>query len=339
MRQRPPAITGGFLFDSPLSNVNFGKVLPDNRSRYSQLIKSEAQRLGFLSCGISRAEFLEEEAPRLEKWLNDGMHGEMHYMENHFDKRLDPTLLVPGARSVISLLYNYYPSQTQETGTYKISKYAYGKDYHFVIKDKLKSLYQFISEEIGEVEGRAFVDSAPVLDKVWAARSGIGWVGKHSNLLTQQLGSFYFIAELILDLDLEYDRPVTDHCGDCTACIDACPTDAIVQPYVVDGSKCISYFTIELKNEIPTAYQGKFDDWIFGCDVCQDVCPWNRFSKKHSEPLFEPRPEILNLSKSEWEEITEDVFQEIFKKSAVKRTKFEGLKRNIKFVSTSRKEL
>ena len=308
--------------------------MSDNRSQYSKLIKAEAQRLGFLSCGISKAEFLEEEAPRLEKWLKEDMHGEMHYMANHFDKRLDPSLLVPGARSVISLLYNYFPSETQQSGTYKISKYAYGKDYHFVIKDKLKSLYNYITEEIGEVGGRAFVDSAPVLDKVWAARSGIGWIGKHSNLLTQQLGSFYFIAELILDLDLEYDRPVTDHCGDCTACIDACPTEAIVKPYLVDGSKCISYFTIELKNEIPTAYQGKFDDWIFGCDVCQDVCPWNRFSKKHSEPLFEPRPEILDMSKSEWEEITEEVFRDLFDKSAIKRTKFKGLKRNISFVKS-----
>lgn len=313
--------------------------MPSNTTKYSQLIKAEAQRLGFLSCGISKAEFLEEEAPRLEKWLNDNMHGEMHYMSNHFDKRLDPTLLVPGARSVVSLLYNYYPSETQEPGSYKISKYAYGKDYHYVIKDKLKSLYNFIREEIGEVAGRAFVDSAPVLDKVWAARSGLGWIGKHSNLLTQQLGSFYFVAELILDLELDTDRPVTDHCGDCTACIDACPTEAIVKPYVVDGSKCISYFTIELKNEIPAAFRGKFDDWIFGCDICQDVCPWNRFSKKHSEPLFEPRPEILNMTKSEWEEITEEVFQDIFKKSAVKRTKFEGMKRNIKFVSSSTDKL
>ena len=313
--------------------------MPTNRSTYSELIKAEASRLGFISCGISKAEFLEEEAPRLEKWLKDGMQGEMSYMENHFDKRLDPTLLVPGARSVISLLYNYYPSETQRSDTYKISKYAYGKDYHFVIKDKLKSLYNFILEEIGEVEGRVFVDSAPVMDKVWAARSGIGWIGKHSNLLTQQLGSFYFVAELILDLELAYDHPVTDHCGDCTACIDACPTQAIVKPYVVDGSKCISYFTIELKNEIPTAHLGKFDDWIFGCDVCQDVCPWNRFSKPHAEPLFNPRPEILNMEKSEWEEITADVFQDIFRKSAVKRTKFEGLKRNIKYVASTKDKL
>lgn len=289
-------------------------------------------RLGFLSCGISKAGFLEEEAPRLEKWLNQNMHGEMQYMENHFDKRLDPTKLVPGAKSVISLLLNYYPKETQREDTYKISKYAYGADYHFVIKDKLKQLLHFIEKEIGEVDGRAFVDSAPVLDKAWAAKSGLGWIGKHSNLLTQQVGSFYFIAELILDLDLEYDSPVTDHCGTCTACIDACPTQAIVEPYVVDGSKCISYFTIELKNEIPNDVKGQFDDWIFGCDVCQDVCPWNRFSKPHNEPLFNPKPELLSMSKKDWEEITRDVFQKVFQKSAVKRTKFEGLQRNITFI-------
>ena len=305
----------------------------NSAGKYSSFIKSEARRLGFLSCGISRAEFLEEEAPRLERWLNEGMQGEMHYMENHFDKRLDPTKLVPGARSVISLLYNYYPSEQQASDTYKISKYAYGRDYHFVIKDKLKELLNSIREEIGEVHGRAFVDSAPVLDKAWAAKSGLGWMGKHSNLLTQKWGSFYFIAELIIDLELLYDRPVTDHCGSCTACIDACPTQAIVQPYVVDGSKCISYFTIELKDEIPKDYLGQFDDWIFGCDVCQDVCPWNRFSKPHSEPLFNPSPELLNKTREEWLELTEDVFGELFRKSAVKRTKFAGLKRNIEFVS------
>lgn len=285
-----------------------------------------------MSCGISKAEFLEEEAPRLETWLNKNMHGEMAYMENHFDKRLDPTVLVPDSKSVISLLLNYFPSETQPSDTYKISKYAYGTDYHFVIKDKLKQLMQFISEEIGEVHGRAFVDSAPVLDKAWAAKSGLGWIGKHSNLLTKQLGSFYFIAELIVDLDLEYDTPVTDHCGSCTACIDACPTNAIVADKVVDGSKCISYFTIELKNEIPISEKGKFEDWMFGCDICQDVCPWNRFSKPHSEPLFNPNPELLSMTKKDWEEITEDVFQKIFKKSAVKRTKFSGLKRNIEFL-------
>lgn len=298
----------------------------------TDLIKSEATRLGFLSCGISKAEFLEDEAPRLEKWLNDNMQGEMSYMENHFDKRLDPTLLVPGAKSVVSLLLNYFPKQTQREDSFKISKYAYGTDYHFVIKDKLKQLLNFIREEIGDVHGRAFVDSAPVLDKAWAAKSGLGWMGKHSNLLTKQLGSFYFIAELIIDLDLEYDTPVTDHCGSCTACIDACPTQAIVEPYVVDGSKCISYFTIELKNEIPSKFSGKFDDWMFGCDVCQDVCPWNRFSQAHREPLFDPNPELLQLSKGDWEEITEEVFMRLFKKSAVKRTGFKGLKRNISFL-------
>ena len=260
------------------------------------------------------------------------MHGEMGYMENHFDKRLDPTRLVPDSKSVISLLLNYFPSETQASETYKISKYAYGTDYHFVIKDKLKQLTEFISEEIGDVHGRAFVDSAPVLDKAWAAKSGLGWIGKHSNLLTKQLGSFYFIAELIVDLDLEYDNPVTDHCGSCTACIDACPTQAIVADKVVDGSKCISYFTIELKNEIPISQKGIFDDWMFGCDICQDVCPWNRFSKSHNEPLFNPNPEILSMGKKDWEEITEDVFQKIFKNSAVKRTKFAGLKRNINFL-------
>jgi len=304
----------------------------NNLSKNTNLIKAEAKRLGFLSCGISKAEFLEEEAPRLETWLNKNMNGEMTYMENYFDKRLDPTVLVPDSKSVISLLLNYFPLETQPSDTYKISKYAYGTDYHFVIKDKLKQLMQFISEEIGEVHGRAFVDSAPVLDKAWAAKSGLGWIGKHSNLLTKQLGSFYFIAELIVDLDLEYDTPVTDHCGSCTACIDACPTNAIVADRVVDGSKCISYFTIELKNEIPTSQKGNFEDWMFGCDICQDVCPWNRFSKPHSEPLFNPHPELLSMTKKDWEEITEEVFQQLFKKSAVKRTKFSGLKRNIEFL-------
>lgn len=303
-----------------------------NKKAHTTLIKEEAKRLGFLSCGISRAQFLEEEAPRLEQWLNNGMQGEMRYMENHFDKRLDPRKLVDDAKSVISLLLNYYPSEQQQEGTYKISKYAYGQDYHHVIKSKLKELHFFIEENIGEIKGRAFVDSAPVLDKAWAAKSGLGWMGKHSNLLTQQLGSFYFIAELIVDLELDYDHPVMDHCGSCTACIDACPTQAIVQPYVVDGSKCISYFTIELKNEIPNEFRGKFDDWIFGCDVCQDVCPWNRFSKAHQEPLFNPDPELLSITKKDWEEITEDVFKKVFQKSAVKRTKFSGLKRNIKFL-------
>jgi len=285
-----------------------------------------------MSCGISKAGFLEEEAPRLEKWLNENRHGQMQYMENHFDKRLDPTLLVDGAKSVVSLLLNYYPEEMQPEGTYKISKYAYGQDYHFVIKEKLKELLHSIQENIGEVGGRAFVDSAPMLDKAWAAKSGLGWIGKNSNLLSKQVGSFFFIAELVIDLDLEYDHAVTDHCGSCTACLDACPTEAIIAPYVVDGSKCISYFTIELKENIPESMKGSFNDWAFGCDVCQDVCPWNRFSKPHREPLFNPHPDLLSLTKKDWEEITEDTFRAVFKNSAVKRTKFAGLTRNIDFL-------
>ena len=306
----------------------------NTKTQYSAFIKNEAKRLGFMSCGISKAEFLEAEAPRLEEWLSKNRHGEMQYMENYFDKRLDPTKLVEGSKSVVSLLLNYYPSETQTEESYKISKYAYGTDYHFVIKDKLKTLLHSIQEEIGDVHGRSFVDSAPVLDKAWAAKSGLGWIGKHSNLLSKQAGSFYFIAELIIDLELDYDTPVTDHCGTCTACIDACPTQAIIEPYKVDGSKCISYLTIELKNEIPNGFSNQMDDWMFGCDVCQDVCPWNRFSKPHNEPLFNPHPELLTKSKSEWQELTKEVFAEIFKKSAVKRTKFTGLKRNINFLNS-----
>jgi epoxyqueuosine reductase len=285
-----------------------------------------------LSCGISKADFLEDEAPRLENWLKNNRHGQMTYMENHFDKRLDPRLLVDGAKSVISLLLNYYPSELQREDSYKISKYAYGQDYHFVIKEKLKELLDAIHDQIGEVSGRAFVDSAPVLDKAWAAKSGLGWIGKNSNLITQKVGSFYFIAELIVDIDLEYDNPTTNHCGTCTACIDACPTQAIIAPYQVDGSKCISYYTIELKDNLPEEAKGKLDDWAFGCDVCQDVCPWNRFSKAHNEPLFNPNPDILSFSKKDWEEITEEVFLKVFKNSPIKRTKFEGMKRNINFL-------
>lgn len=299
----------------------------------SLLIKEEAKRMGFTSCGISKADFLEKEAPRLERWLNAGMHGDMHYMGNNFDKRLDPRLLVDGAKSVISVLYNYYPSEIQQSSTYKISKYAYGEDYHFVIKDKLKDLLRFIQEQFGEVNGRVFVDSAPVLDKAWAAKSGLGWVGKNSNLISKKEGSFFFIAEIILDLDLEDDGSTTDHCGKCTRCIDACPTQAIESPYIVNGSKCISYFTIELKDDIPTEFKGMFDDWMYGCDVCQDVCPWNRFSKPHSEERFTPKSELINYSKREWEELTNDVFDQIFKKSAVKRTKYTGLMRNMYFLS------
>lgn len=298
------------------------------------LIKNRAYELGFDNCGIARAEFLENEAPRLESWLKKGMHGQMSYMENHFDMRLDPRLLVEGAKSVISLTYNYYPEKKQRADSYKIAKYAYGTDYHFVVKDKLRELLNFIQEEIGEVNGRAFVDSAPVLEHAWANKAGIGWVGKNSLTLSKQKGSFFFLSELILDLDLDYDEPIqTDHCGTCTKCLDACPTEAILPDRTVDGSKCISYFTIELKQEIPEEMSGKFNDWIFGCDICQDVCPWNRFSLPHKEEKFLPKEELLNYSKSDWQEITEEVFKKIFQKSPVKRTKFEGFKRNIRFIS------
>ena len=305
-----------------------------NKDQYAKIIKAEAKRLGFLSCGISKAEFLEEEAPRLERWLHNNMHGNMHYMENHFDKRLDPTLLVEGSKSVISLTYNYYTDAVQQDADApKISKYAYGVDYHYVIKDKLNQLLEYIKDEIGDVHGRTFVDSAPIMEKAWAKKSGLGWIGKHSNLITQKVGSYYFIAELIVDLDLEVDHAVTDHCGSCTACIDACPTQAITEPYKVDGSKCISYFTIELKENIPSEMKGQLDHWMFGCDVCQEVCPWNRFSKNHSEPLFNPNPKLLSMSKKDWEEITQETFNKVFKKSAVKRTKYSGLKRNVRFLN------
>ena len=288
-----------------------------------------------MSCGISKAEFLHEEAPRLEKWLKKSMHGEMKYMENYFDKRLDPTRLVEDAKSVISLSYNYYPKNFQNNDLTKVSKYAYGKDYHHVIRDKLKLLLEFIKEEIGDVYGRVFVDSAPILEKAWAEKSGIGWIGKNSNLITKQVGSFYFLAELIIDIELEYDSKEFDHCGDCTACIDACPTEAIVEPYVVDGSKCISYFTIELKDNIPNDYKGKFDNWVFGCDICQDVCPWNKFSKAHSEPLFDPKSEFVDMSKDEWYEITEETFNKVFDNSALKRAGYNGLKRNLNFIKSN----
>jgi epoxyqueuosine reductase len=307
----------------------------DKKSHYSESIKSKAKDLGFLSCGISKADFLEEEAPRLEQWLNQNHHGEMAYMANHFDKRLDPRVLVPGAKSVVSLLLNYHTEEKQtDVEAPKIASYAFGDDYHKVIKDKLKELMSFIHQEIGEVQGRVFVDSAPVMDKAWAAKSGLGWIGKNTNLISKKVGSFFFIAELILDLELEHDLPATDHCGSCTACLDACPTDALLAPYQIDGSKCISYVTIELKNEIPTDFQGKMDNWAFGCDVCQTVCPWNRFATPHSEPAFNPPDELLSLSKNEWEEMTQEVFSVIFKNSAIKRTKYKGLKRNIKFLST-----
>jgi epoxyqueuosine reductase len=305
-----------------------------NRSAYSNLIKTEAKNLGFMFCGIAKAEFLEQEAPRLEQWLNKNMHGEMRYMENHFDKRLDPRLLVDGARSVISLGLNYYNDHKQSDPLApKISQYAYGADYHQVIKDKLKQLLVIINEKIGEVNGRAFVDSAPVLDRVWAKKAGLGWTGKNSNLINKKAGSFFFLAELIVDLELEYDiEPTADHCGTCTRCIDACPTEAIVAPYIVDGSRCISYLTIELKDEIPQEFKGKMDNWMFGCDICQDVCPWNKFSVLHNEPSFKAAPELLGMNKNDWEDITQEVFQKVFKSSAVKRTKFNGLTRNIEFL-------
>ncbi|MEP7171601.1 MAG: tRNA epoxyqueuosine(34) reductase QueG [Bacteroidota bacterium] len=305
------------------------------------LIKKESIRLGFDYCGISKAIFLEEEAPRLEQWLKNGMHGKMQYMENYFDKRLDPRKLVDGAKSVVSLLLNYYTEEKQEdTQAPKISMYAFGKDYHHVIKKKLKELLKFIQDEIGEVNGRVFVDSAPVLDRVWAKKSGLGWVGKNTNLIHPKAGSYFFIAELILDLELEPDAAIQDYCGTCSLCIDACPTEAIIQPYIVDGSKCISYFTIELKEEIPAEMKGKFsrkgssgENWAFGCDICQEVCPWNRFSKPHHEKDFEPKKEILEMKKQGWNEITEEVFKQIFKDSALKRAGFKGLKRNINFTN------
>lgn len=303
-------------------------------SSNTTFIKQEARRLGFDYCGISKAEFLEEQAPRLENWLKKKMHGEMSWMEENFDKRLDPRKLVPGAKSIVSLLLNYYTDKKQKDETApKISIYAYGEDYHFVIKRKLKEFLFNLQQKIGkEINGRVFVDSAPVMDKVWAEKSGLGWIGKNSNLINQESGSFFFVAELILDIELEPDGPIGDLCGTCTKCIDACPTDAIVAPYVVDGSKCISYFTIELEGEIPADEKGKFHDWMFGCDICQDVCPWNRFSKSHHEKAFEPHAQLLSMKKNEWTELTEEIFQQLFKRSAVKRTKFEGLKRNIRFL-------
>lgn len=301
--------------------------------QYSDFIKKEAKRLGFLDCGIAKAEFLEKEAPRLESWLKNDYQGEMHYMENHFDKRLDPRLLVDGAKSVISLSYNYYPKQIQREDSYHISKYAYGEDYHHVIKTKLRELLSLIRDEIGEIGGRAFVDSAPVMERAWAEKAGLGWNGKHSLLIQKQQGSFFFLAELIVDLELDYDPPfTTDHCGECTRCIDACPTEAILPNNTIDGSKCISYFTIELKDNIPSDFKNSFEDWMFGCDICQNVCPWNRFSKAHSEPLFNPKPELLQMTKKDWEEITEETFRKVFKKSAVKRTKYRGFTRNIEFL-------
>jgi epoxyqueuosine reductase len=305
------------------------------RDRQTILVKDLAAQLGFSFCGIARATKLDADAERLETWLNKGMHGSMHYMERYFDLRIDPAKLVPGAKSVITLLLNYFPTATQSDNAAKISKYAYGKDYHEVIRKKLNTLIESVKKNIGEIHGRGFVDSAPVLERTWAQRSGLGWVGKNGNLINKQMGSFFFIATLITDLDLEADEMFTkDYCGTCTRCIDACPTDAILPGKVVDGSKCISYFTIELKEMlIPGEMKGKFDNWMFGCDICQDVCPWNRFSKPTSEIEFTPIPEILNLSTKEWEMMTEEKFKDIFRDSPLSRSKFKGIQRNLKFIS------
>lgn len=298
--------------------------------RNRELIEQEVKRLGFSFMGVSKAEFLEDEAPRLERWLKSGMHGQMSYMERNFDKRLDPRLLVEGARTVVSLLMNYYPEKYQpESHPVKISRYAYGKDYHIVIKDKLRELMHFITENIGEVSGRVFTDSAPVLEKAWAARSGLGWVGKNANLIHPKSGSWFFVSELIIDLELEPDAPIKDYCGTCNRCMEACPTQAIIAPKVVDGSKCISYFTIELKDQFPHDIKDQFGNWIFGCDVCQEVCPWNRFSKPTSIKEFAPKDEVLNYTKSDWLEITEEVFKKVFKDSPISRTGLEGMRRNV----------
>ena len=306
----------------------------NKKVEYTRLIKDKAKELGFFYTGISKADFLEEEAKKLEDWLKKRHHGQMAYMENHFDKRLDPRLLVDGAKSVISLLLNYFPKDYigENNDSLKISKYAYGEDYHFVIKKKLKELLEFINIEIGDVGGRVFVDSAPVMDKAWAKRGGLGWMGKNTNIINPKSGSYFFIAELILDIDLEEDGPIKDYCGSCTKCIDACPTEAL-SSYKLDASKCISYLTIELKSQIPSEFKGKMDNWIFGCDICQDVCPWNRFSKPHKQEEFDPHDKLVKMSKADWEDISEEVFHEVFRKSAVKRTKYDGLKRNIKFIT------
>lgn len=306
------------------------------QSKRTAFVKELARKYGFLNCGISASSFLEEEAPRLEQWLNQGYHGEMKYMENHFDKRLDTSKLVEGSKTVISLLFNYYPSQMQHENSPKIAKYAYGEDYHFVLKDKMKSMVDEMVVEFGDFNARVFVDSAPILERAIAAKAGLGWIGKHSLLLSKKKGSFFFIAQIISDLEFDLDQPVTDHCGSCTACIDACPTDAIVADKVVDSNRCISYLTIELRNEIPAKFKHQMEDWVFGCDICQDVCPWNRFSSPHTEDRFNPRDEILNNRWEDWNEITEDVFRDIFRRSAVKRTRFSGFLRNLHFAQPTK---
>jgi epoxyqueuosine reductase len=303
------------------------------KKNYSDFIKNKSIELGFISCGISKSGFLENEIGRFESWLKNNYHGKMSYMERNFDKRMDTRKLVDGSKSVISLLFNYYPSKEINNNSFKISKYAYGKDYHFIIKDKLKTLLSSIRNEIGEIDGRVFVDSAPIMEKAWAKKSGLGWIGKNTNLISKKTGSFFFIAEIIVDLELEYDNEVTDHCGSCTACLDACPTDALYEPYKIDASKCISYFTIELKEQFPNDLKKDFNDWIFGCDICQDVCPWNKFSRPNEEPLLNPLKEINQYSKKDWLELTDEVFKVVFKGSPIERSKFNGLKRNIKYAN------
>lgn len=303
-----------------------------SKEKYSQFIKQKAHALGFDYCGISKAEKLQSEEKQLEDWLSKGYHGKMAYLANHFDMRLDPTKLVPGAKSVISLLYNYYPDDPVEESDFKVAKYAYGKDYHFVIKDKLKTFLSHLQEEIGEIQGRVFVDSAPVMERQWAAKSGLGWIGKNTLLINKQHGSYYFLAEMIIDIELEPDGPIKDYCGTCTKCLDACPTDAFVNARVLDGSKCISYLTIELKGEIPTEFKGKYKDWVFGCDICQEVCPWNRFSQKHKEISFRKSEGIAAIEDGTWQEISEEIFNKIFKDSPLKRTKYKGIERNISFI-------
>lgn len=298
-------------------------------------IKELARNQGFLDCGISSAGLLADEAPKLEQWLKEGKHASMKWMENHFEKRLDPTKLVPGAKSVISVLQNYFPAKTQKEGLPKIAKYAYGTDYHFVMKDKLNLMLQQMREKYGEVEGRVFVDSAPVMERAWAARSGLGWIGKHSLLLNKKAGSFFFIGQIICDLELEADLPTADHCGTCTACIDACPTEAIVANRVVDAGRCISYLTIEHKGDIPVQFKDKMEDWAFGCDICQDVCPWNRFSSPHAEPNFEAKNEVLTFDADDWREISGSAFNKRFKSSPLSRPGHKGFMRNLDFISDS----
>ena len=309
-----------------------------NSNSITIFIKQATAELGFDYCGIAKAKPLDDDARRLESWLNKGMHGTMKYMENHFELRVDPTKLVPGAKSVITLLLNYFPAEHQQTGSPKVAKYAYGSDYHEVIRTKLHQLLAKLKTQFGEVNGRGFVDSAPVLERSWAQRSGLGWIGKNGNLINKESGSFFFIATLITDLELEADDPlVKDYCGSCRRCIDACPTEAIVDERVIDGSKCISYFTIELKEMlIPDSMKQRFNNWMFGCDICQDVCPWNRFSKPTAEAGFQPIPEILNFSTAQWEELTEESFRQLFKNSPLKRSKYQGIRRNLKFLATSK---